>query len=61
MYGEIVSLSILCVCFSFLFHFEGGVWNLIVLIPDRCLSIYFQYFQSAIVPLIRKNHPMSLP
>ena len=29
-----------CVSF-FLFVFEGGVWDLIVLIPDHRLSIYF--------------------
>ena len=31
----------LCVCASFLFGFESGMWDLIVLIPDHCLSIYF--------------------
>ena len=25
-------------CASFSFAFEGGLWNLIVLIPDHCLS-----------------------
>ena len=30
----------LCVCLSFPFGFEGGVWDLIVLIPDHCRSIY---------------------
>ena len=30
----------LCVSF-FSFGFEGGMWDLIVLIPDRCLSISF--------------------
>ena len=30
-----------CVCASFPFGFQGGVWNLVVLIPDHCLSIYF--------------------
>ena len=29
------------VCSSFPFGFEGGFWDLIILIPDRCLSIYF--------------------
>ena len=28
-----------CVCPSFPFGFEGGTWDLIVLIPDYCLSI----------------------
>ena len=30
-----------CVCSSFSFSFEGGMWDLIVVIPDHCLSIYF--------------------
>ena len=25
----------------FPFGFEGGMWDLIALIPDHCLSIYF--------------------
>ena len=28
------------VCPTFPFGFEGGMWDLIVLIPDNCLSIY---------------------
>ena len=35
-----VNLSFLCVLF-FPFGFEGGMWDLIVLIPDHCPSIYF--------------------
>ena len=39
--------GILCVSFvkcvsSFPFGFEGGMWDLIVLIPGHCLSIYFR-------------------
>ena len=30
-----------CVCPSFPFGVKGGMWYLIVLIPDYCLSIYF--------------------
>ena len=30
-----------CVCHSFPFGIEGGIWDVIVLIPDHCLSIYF--------------------
>ena len=30
-----------CVCPSFPFGFECGMWDLIVLIPDHCISIYF--------------------
>ena len=37
----------LCMSF-FLFCFEGGTWDLLVLIPDHCLSNYFfdMYFTS---------------
>ena len=32
----------MCVCpSSFPFGIDGGMWDVIVLIPDRCLSIYF--------------------
>ena len=32
----------LCVCvFPFWQQFEGGVWALVVLDPDHCLSFYF--------------------
>ena len=30
----------------FPFGIEGGMWDVIVLIPDYCLSIYFTYLQS---------------
>ena len=39
----------LCECFtfcvdaSFRFGFQGGMWDLIVIIPDHCLSIYFTF------------------
>ena len=29
------------VCASFPFRFGGGMWDLIVLVHDHCLSIYF--------------------
>ena len=34
-----------CVCASFPFGFEGGMWdlNLIVLVPDHGISIYFTF------------------
>ena len=32
----------ICLYASFSFGFEGGMWHVIVLIPDHCLSIYFQ-------------------
>ena len=31
----------LCVCPSFPFGFEDGMRDVIVLIPDHCLSVYF--------------------
>ena len=31
-----------CVCPSYPFGIEGGMWDVIVLIPDHCLSIYFE-------------------
>ena len=40
----------LCVCASFPFGFEGGMWNLIVLIPDHCLSIYLPLLLSVFMP-----------
>ena len=30
----------LCVCASFPFGYEGGMWDLILLIPDYCLCLY---------------------
>ena len=38
-----VSYQIVCVCVPFSFHFEGGIWDLIVLVPDHCLSFYFDF------------------
>ena len=31
-----------CVCPSFPFGFEGEMWDLIELIPDHSLSVYFE-------------------
>ena len=33
--------KILCVCPSFPFGIDGRMWDVIVLIPGRCLSIYY--------------------
>ena len=33
-------------CPSFPFSVEGGIWDVIVLIPDHCLSIDFAYQSS---------------
>ena len=37
-----------CVCVSFTFVSEGGMWDLIVLVPDHCLSFYFEYYGSTL-------------
>ena len=50
--GKSCSFGLLCVSFVnvyqsvcyFLFGFIGGMWNLIVITPDHCLSIYFTYY-----------------
>ena len=36
-----LNVSSVCVCASVPFDFEGGIWDLIVLILDHCLSFYF--------------------
>ena len=51
--GKSYSFGLLCVSFvgvgqilscpSFLFGIEEGMWDVIVLIPDHCLSIYFAF------------------
>ena len=52
LYGEGTVHSVNCACLSwalvkfcvfpsFPFGIEGGMWNVIVLIPDYCLSVYF--------------------
>ena len=38
---------IVCVCASFLFCFEAGIWDLIVLVPDNCLSFHFVFSRAA--------------
>ena len=30
-----------CVCVCFPFGLAGGMWDLIVLVPDHCLSLLF--------------------
>ena len=32
-----------CLSASFQSGFEGGIWDLIVLVPDHCLSFYLVY------------------
>ena len=38
-------MYVVCVCASFPFGFEGGMLDLIVLIPDHCLSFYIATLQ----------------
>ena len=40
----------LCVFFSF--GFEGGMWDLIILIPDYCLSVCLEYLYFEVLPMI---------
>ena len=54
--GKSCSFGLLCVsyvgvdhilCVSiFPFGIEGGMWDVIVLIPDHCLSIYLSFSQT---------------
>ena len=30
-------------CMFFPFRCEGGMWDLIVVVPDHCLSLYYTY------------------
>ena len=46
------SLSI-CLCASFSFGFKGRMWDLILLIPDHCLSIYFKFVRISFIKLCR--------
>ena len=41
--GRSWALVKFCVCPFFPFGIEGGMWDVIVLISDHCLSIYFGY------------------
>ena len=37
-----------CMCTSFPFGFQDGMWNFVVLVPDHCPSIFFAGPRSAI-------------
>ena len=43
--------QIVCVSF-FPFGIEGGIWDVIVLIPDHCLSIYFGIIVSVLIKMV---------
>ena len=52
-----------CMCPSFPFSIEGGIRDVIVLIPDNCLSIYFKprsCFYMTILVVGRKTKVYSL-
>ena len=50
------------VCASFPFGFEGGTWDLIVLIPDQCLSIYFTFYRFCfLIPLVLESVMVAVP
>ena len=40
---------------SFPVGIEGWMWDVIVLIPDHCLSIYFERFKALINNLFQKQ------
>ena len=44
------------VCASFPFGFQGGKWDLIVLTPDHCLSVYFLSHGVAVIQWIISCH-----
>ena len=41
LFGFKLCVLSICVCVSFPFGFEDGIYALIVLVPDHCLSFYF--------------------
>ena len=45
------------ICASFPFDFEVGMWDLIVLIPDRCFSIFLYRSMSALFSLLFGRRP----
>ena len=46
-----------CACASFPIGFEGDIWDLIVSIPDQCLSFYLK--TASIFILKALDHPAS--
>ena len=57
--GKSCSFGLLCESFvnvfqmyvfiSFPFGFGGGMWDLIILISDHCISIYFTSYHTALM------------
>ena len=62
--GKSCSFSLLSVSFvnaSFPFGFEGGLWDLIVLVPDHCLSFllllrHYGQFLAVVIEKIALHH-----
>ena len=46
-------LSSIYVFSYFPFGFEGRIWDLIVSVPDHCLSFYFSVFSTDIIQTLR--------
>ena len=44
--GAFRRLSSICVFGCFPFGFGGGMWDLIVSVPDHCLSFYFSIYKA---------------
>ena len=44
-----------CMFVSFPFDFENGLWDVIVLIPDHCLSTYFLRYPVNMEHRIKKH------
>ena len=38
----------LCVCASFPYGPKSGMWGLIVLVSDHCLSFYFSFYRASL-------------
>ena len=50
---NVYQIHVLCVSY-FLFGIEGGIWGVIVLILEHCLSIYFVQMMTLISFLYRE-------
>ena len=53
-----------CMCASFPFGFEDGMWDVIVFVADHCLSFYFVFNRDLNYLIMNfkfgKNHPFLL-
>ena len=55
--GAFRKLSSIYVFSYFPFGFEGRMWNLIVSVPDHCLSFYFTNAPVSKFPTFNRQHP----